>query len=122
MRRPAARIPAAVAAVALTLGLGATVGGGVAQAKKHEVGGLSQFGHLAPYCKKFVITNVASTWNISASPSNPADPYSWKCRWPPLITKPIDMNAVCRHYYGRDAYAQVTKAHWAWDSWKCYKG
>ena len=109
----------AKAGVILALLAGTVTGTGVANAR--QVGDLSQFGHLRPYCANYVITEVASKWNVSASPDNPFNPYTWKCRWLPLITRSIDMNAACRHYYGRGAYAIATNKSWAWDSWKCFR-
>lgn len=99
---------------------GALAGAGPANAA--QLGSLAQNGHLKPFCEKFVITEVASKWNVSASPDNPWNPYTWKCRWLPLIPgRSIDMNAACRYFYGRGAYAIATNKNWAWDSWKCFR-
>ena len=107
-------------AICTALVMGTVTGMGTAEAG--VLGPLTQFGHLKPYCEKFVITDVASKWNVSASPDNAWNPYTWKCRWLPLIPgRSIDMNAVCRYYYGNGAYANVTNKNWAWDSWKCFR-
>lgn len=106
--------------VATVLACGSIAGAGSAHAV--QLGNLTQFGHLKPFCERFVITEVASKWNVSASPDNAWNPYTWKCRWLPLIVgRSIDMNHACRHFYGRGAYAVATNKSWAWDSWKCFR-
>lgn len=107
------------AGACLVLVVGAVTGTGVANAG--PIGDLTQFGQLQPYCANFVITEVASKWNVSATPDNAFNPYTWKCRWLPMIPgRSLDMNAVCSHYYGRGAYAKATNPSWAW-SWKCFR-
>lgn len=56
---------------------------------------------------------------MSASPDSANNPYTWKCRAYTMSTG-IDMNAVCRYYYG-NSYAVATNKGWAWGFWKCYR-
>lgn len=86
-----------------------------------QVGDLSQFGHLKPYCERVVYHDVASKWNVSASPGDAFNPYTWACRFFPISARGIDMNAACRYFYGSRAYAIATNKGWAWNSWKCFR-
>ncbi len=108
-------------ACVMAIGFGALLGGGTASAAK-QVGDLSQFGHITPYCRATAFGYLGLREAISASPSSATNPYSWLCRaYLNARTKSIDMNAVCRYYYGSGTYAVVTNPNWAWDSWKCYR-
>lgn len=108
------------AVVLAATGAIAAGGAGVSNAATYA-GDLSQFGHLKPYCEKVVYRDVASKWNVSASPMNAFNPYSWACRFAPVFSRPLDMNSACKYYYGSRSYAVVTNKNWAWGSWKCYR-
>lgn len=97
---------------------GALLGTGTASAATY-VGDLSQFGHLKPYCEKVPYYWINAKYAVSASPDSATNPYTWKCRAYTMSTG-IDMNAVCRYYYG-NSYAVATNKGWAWGSWKCYR-
>lgn len=106
---------AAVAAASVTVaGLGAAAPAYAAV----KVGPIDQFQHLKPWCERQM---RVGTILGSATPDNPWNAYSWKCRVAAFYrTAGIDMNAVCRNYYGGNTYARTNNPGWAW-SWECWR-
>lgn len=83
-----------------------------------KVGPVDQFRYLKPWCERQM---QVGTILGSASPDNPWNAYSWKCRVAGFYrTAGIDMNAVCRAYYGGNTWAKTNNPGWAW-SWECWR-
>jgi len=83
-----------------------------------RVGSIDQFRHLKPWCESQM---QVGTILGSASPDNPWNAYTWKCRVAGYYrTAGIDMNAVCRANYGGGAWARTNNPGWAW-SWECWR-
>lgn len=98
------------------------IGGSVYQAPPAhaaaKVGPIDQFRHLKPWCERQM---RVGTILGSASPDNPWNAYTWKCRVAGYYrTAGIDMNAVCRNYYGGHTWARTNNPGWAW-SWECWR-
>ena len=87
-----------------------------------KVGPLDQYGQIKPYCQNVVFSDMAAKWNVSATPDDAFNPYTWKCRYGTFIqVRALDMNAACRWAYKRgDVYAQTWNKSWAW-SWDCWR-
>jgi hypothetical protein len=84
-----------------------------------RVGPIDQVQQLKPWCERQM---QVGTILGSASPDNPWNAYSWKCRVAGYYrTAGIDMNAVCRAYYGGGTRAKTNNPGWAW-SWECWRG
>jgi hypothetical protein len=112
------RRTASAVVLSTVIAAGSLLGTGTASAATY-VGDLSQFGHLKPYCEKVPFSYINAKWAVSASPDSATNPYTWRCRVYAMTTG-IDMNGVCRYYYG-NSYAVATNKGWAWNSWKCYR-
>lgn len=70
-----------------------------------KVGPIDQMRHLKPWCERQL---RAGTILGSASPDNPWNAYTWKCRVAAYYrTAGIDMSAVCRNYYGGHTWART---------------
>lgn len=83
-----------------------------------KVGPIDQFRHLKPWCERQM---RVGTILGSASPDNPWNAYTWKCRVAGYYrTAGIDMSAVCRNYYGGNTWARTNNPGWAW-SWECWR-
>lgn len=107
-------IAAVTAASVTAAGLGAAAPAYAAV----KVGPIDQFQHLKPWCERQM---QVGTILGSASPDNPWNAYTWKCRVAGFFrTAGIDMNAVCRNYYGGNTYARTNNPGWAW-SWECWR-
>jgi hypothetical protein len=104
-------------AIAASVASGALVEAAPAHAAVN-VGPVDQFRHLKPWCERQM---QVGTILGSASPDNPWNAYSWKCRVAGFYrTAGIDMNAVCRAYYGGNTWAKTNNPGWAW-SWECWR-
>ena len=116
-----ARLPRAIGALlTILLVVGGLAGLGAAPPAYAavKVGPVDQFQHLKPWCERQM---RVGTILGSASPDNPWNAYSWKCRIAAFYrTAGIDMNAVCRNHYGGDTYARTNNPGWAW-SWECWR-
>ncbi|MGA5541363.1 hypothetical protein ACPCIR_05875 [Mycobacterium sp. NPDC051198] len=83
-----------------------------------KVGPIDQFRHIKPWCEQQM---RVGTILGSGSPDNPWNAYTWKCRVAGYYrTVGIDMNAICRKYYGGNAWARSNNPGWAW-SWECWR-
>lgn len=108
-----------VAVVITISGVGVSIGYAAPAHAAVEVGPVDQFQHLKPLCERQM---RVGTILGSASPDNPWNAYTWKCRAAANYrTAGIDMNAVCRNYYGGGAWARTNNPGWAW-SWECWRG
>ena len=83
-----------------------------------KLGPIDQFQHLKPWCEQQM---RVGTILGNASPDNPWNAFSWKCRVAGFYrTAGIDMNAVYRAYYGGNTWARTINPGWAW-SWECWR-
>ncbi|OMB99993.1 hypothetical protein A5746_12990 [Mycolicibacterium conceptionense] len=83
-----------------------------------KVGPIDQLRHIKPWCEQQM---RVGTILGSGSPDNPWNAYTWKCRVAGYYrTAGIDMNAICRRYYGGNTWARPNNPGWAW-SWECWR-